>query len=66
MNSWRQQGRNERRSLLLVLSVALVFTLTIPSPPSEARNADDARPALRSLSKAFTQVAQDAMPAFPE
>lgn len=35
----------------------------LQAPWLQAREGDDARPALRNLSKAFTQVAQDAMPA---
>jgi len=63
MNGLRQPKRNERWRLLFVLSMALAFIIALQAPPSEAREADNARPALRGLSKAFTQVAQDAMPA---
>lgn len=63
MNSPRQPGRGDRRPALVALVVALVVALAIQAPPSQARESDDARPALRNLSKAFTQVAQDAMPA---
>jgi serine protease Do len=45
------------------LVVALAVVVTIQAPPSQAQDAADARPALRSLSNAFTQVAQQAMPA---
>lgn len=47
----------------LVLPVAFVCTLTLQTPQAYAQERGDARPALRSLSKAFTHVAQDAMPA---
>lgn len=63
MNSPRQPSRGERGHVFLALGVALVFALAMQAPPSHAQEASDARPALRSLSKAFTQVAQDAMPA---
>jgi hypothetical protein len=43
--------------------MALAVVLTLQAPPSQAQDAADARPALRSLSNAFTQVAQKAMPA---
>jgi serine protease Do len=63
MNGKRQPKQNERRRLLLVLSLALAFIIAFQAPGAQAREADNARPALRSLSKAFTQVAQEAMPA---
>ena len=63
MNSRGQPSRGDRRHAFLALGVALVFALAMPALPSHAQEASDARPALRNLSKAFTQVAQDAMPA---
>jgi S1-C subfamily serine protease len=45
------------------LGVIFLVMLTLSVPRLQAREPDDTRPALRSLSKAFTQVAHDAMPA---
>jgi serine protease Do len=63
MNSFTRQSQSKRWRLFLVLSAALVCTVMLQAAHSEARDTNDARPALRSLSQAFTQVAQDAMPA---
>jgi S1-C subfamily serine protease len=47
----------------LALGMILLVMLTLPVPRLQAQEPDDAHAALRSLSKAFTQVAHDAMPA---
>jgi serine protease Do len=47
----------------LALAAALLLIIALPALPAPAREAEEARSALRQLSSAFTQVAQDAMPA---
>jgi len=64
MYSMRQFSRGYGRwQVHLALGLALVLMMTMSVSPAQAREAEDARPALRSLSRAFTQVAQQAMPA---
>jgi S1-C subfamily serine protease len=63
MRSLRQHDRHGMRHRRLALAAALLLIIALPALPAPAREAEEARSALRQLSSAFTQVAQDAMPA---
>jgi len=63
MNNRRHPYRGKRWRALRTLGITLAVVLTMQAPPAQAQDAADARPALRSLSNAFTHVAQKAMPA---
>ena len=63
MNSSRHPNRDHRWNTCLALAIALAVALAMPAPWAQAQASSEAHSALRHLSRAFTQVAQKAMPA---
>src|SRR5688572_30397276 len=54
-------GKGMKRAVIFAIAMALI--MVVLAPRSQAQGQGEARSDLRNLSNAFTQVAQDAMPA---
>ena len=58
-NTQTHHRHRVNRKTCLTIGAALLVLLMLQAPWLQARDTYDARPALRRLSNAFTQVAQD-------